>query len=52
MNNPLDSMKARLADELPLLRERYGVATLSLFGSYVRGEAQPDSDVDILEGTQ
>lgn len=28
--------------------ERFGVKTLALFGSVVRGEARPDSDVDIL----
>ena len=38
----------RLSKELPILREKYGVESLSLFGSYVRGEERPDSDVDIL----
>jgi predicted nucleotidyltransferase len=33
---------------LPFLGERYGVASLGLFGSYVRRENRPDSDVDIL----
>ena len=28
--------------------ERYGVASLELFGSVARGEHQPDSDVDLL----
>ena len=28
--------------------ERFGVVELALFGSAVRGEAGPDSDVDIL----
>jgi predicted nucleotidyltransferase len=32
---------------LPLL-ERYGVLKASLFGSVVRGEDTPDSDIDIL----
>ena len=27
---------------------RLGVATLRLFGSYARGEARPDSDIDLL----
>src|SRR5687768_530310 len=36
--------KERLAD----LCRRHGVATLSLFGSAVRGEVRPDSDVDVL----
>ncbi len=30
----------------PVARE-YGVGRLSLFGSYARGEAGPDSDIDI-----
>lgn len=30
------------------LAESYGAAKVSLFGSYARGEARPDSDVDIL----
>jgi uncharacterized protein len=30
------------------LREKYGVESLSLFGSVARDEAQPNSDVDLL----
>ena len=37
-----------LRTELPRLAERYEVAWLGLFGSRVRGEAGPDSDLDIL----
>lgn len=29
-------------------RQRYGIVSLSVFGSVVRGEAREDSDVDIL----
>ena len=43
------------ADALALLRrhkavlaERYGVVELALFGSIVRDEARPDSDIDVL----
>jgi predicted nucleotidyltransferase len=39
---------ARLRQHLPELQERYGVAHISLFGSVARGEAGPESDVDIL----
>lgn len=28
--------------------ERYGVASLEVFGSVARGEGKPDSDVDLL----
>lgn len=37
-----------LRRELPRIRELYGVESLALFGSYVRGEAGPDSDLDVL----
>jgi predicted nucleotidyltransferase len=30
------------------LAERYGVAGISIFGSYVRGEQRADSDLDVL----
>ncbi|GBC92393.1 hypothetical protein HRbin15_00863 [bacterium HR15] len=30
------------------LRERYGVRSISIFGSYARGEQTPESDVDLL----
>ena len=30
------------------LRKRFGVKSLAIFGSVARGEAGPDSDVDIL----
>lgn len=33
---------------LPDLRERYAVRSLGVFGSFVRGEADPQSDVDVL----
>ncbi len=36
--------KDRLAD----LCKRYGVARLEVFGSFTRGDATPESDLDIL----
>ncbi|AGB02604.1 nucleotidyltransferase family protein [Methanoregula formicica] len=30
------------------LKKRFGVATIGIFGSYVRGEERPESDVDVL----
>lgn len=33
---------------LPVLCERYHVASIALFGSYVRAEQQPESDLDVL----
>jgi len=32
----------------PELKKRFGVATIGIFGSYVRGEERPESDVDVL----
>ena len=42
-----DQILARLRDHAPDLR-RHGVVRAALFGSTARGEAQPDSDIDIL----
>lgn len=30
------------------LRQRYGVTRIGIFGSVARGEANPDSDIDIV----
>lgn len=35
-------------EELAAICQRYHVAKLELFGSRARGEARPDSDVDLL----
>ena len=37
-----------LRQEMPRLSKEYGVQSLSLFGSYVRGDQTPKSDLDIL----
>ncbi len=31
-----------------LLHDRFSVKSVALFGSHARGDAQPDSDIDIL----
>ncbi|MDP2157572.1 MAG: nucleotidyltransferase family protein [Nitrospirota bacterium] len=36
-----------LADHKMVFAEQYGVIKIGLFGSYVRGEARDDSDIDI-----
>ena len=43
----LDEIKA-LGLRLAELCQRYGIAELSVFGSVARGDARPDSDVDLL----
>jgi predicted nucleotidyltransferase len=42
----LETVRQRLAAEGPELRRR-GVCHLALFGSFARGDDQPDSDVDL-----
>lgn len=44
----IDRVKELLREELPRLREKYAVEHLALHGSRLRGEAHPDSDIDIL----
>ena len=44
----LDEIREILQVEKPYLAEKYGVTEIGVFGSYVRGEQRPDSDVDIL----
>lgn len=50
--NDLSEDVGRIADilrqRLPELRERYGVKSLGIFGSYVRGEQGGGSDFDLL----
>jgi len=44
MNASVDQIKNKI---LPILKEA-GVTRSSLFGSYVKGEAKKESDIDIL----
>ena len=45
---PLEPIVQTLKAMLPELRDTYGVVSLGVFGSYVRGEQTPDSDLDLL----
>ena len=47
MASDLDELKA-LAPRLARLCRSYGIAELSVFGSVARGDAGPDSDIDLL----
>ncbi|MBC7227259.1 MAG: nucleotidyltransferase family protein [Thermoflexales bacterium] len=44
----LTEIRRILGEHLPELRARYGVRSLAFFGSYVRGEQDARSDLDIL----
>jgi predicted nucleotidyltransferase len=44
----LKEIKTQLETLKPLLGEQYGVETIGVFGSYIRGEQTKKSDVDIL----
>ena len=44
----LSETRTLLRKQLPLLAQRYAVASLGLFGSRVRGEHRADSDLDVL----
>jgi predicted nucleotidyltransferase len=44
----LAEIRQLLEAEKPRLAQEYGVRVLGVFGSYVRHEQRPDSDLDIL----
>jgi predicted nucleotidyltransferase len=44
----LYEIKKQLRELMPVLKERYKVETLEIFGSYVRGQQTEKSDVDLL----
>ena len=48
MNGSASKYRSLLAAQLPCLRAEYHVATLGLFGSYVKGTERPESDLDVL----
>jgi predicted nucleotidyltransferase len=44
----IEEIKNELRENMPILRDKYKVKTIGLFGSYIRGEQSRGSDVDIL----
>ena len=42
------AVPAPVATELRKLGERYGIRNIRVFGSFARGEASSDSDLDLL----
>lgn len=43
-----ERIRVILAAERPFLEATWGVSSIGLFGSYARGDATADSDVDLL----
>lgn len=43
-----EDIREELAALKPQLQERYPIDDLGVFGSYARGEQQPDSDLDVI----
>ena len=37
-----------LSEQKPFLEQKFGVKRIGLFGSYLRGEETPESDIDLL----
>lgn len=48
MKKRIENITSILKSELPILKSQYNVATLGVFGSFVRDEQTAKSDVDIL----
>ncbi|MBX3398671.1 MAG: nucleotidyltransferase family protein [Gemmataceae bacterium] len=48
MTSETERFRAQLHAMLPELADRFGIATLGLFGSRVRGDQRSDSDLDVL----
>ena len=44
----VEEIRQTLEQHLPILSEEYHVQSLGLFGSYVRQEQTPSSDLDVL----
>lgn len=44
----VEETKKRLTELKPLLKEKFKVEIIGLFGSYVRGEEKGESDLDVL----
>ena len=45
---PIDEIQDRIRKLMPILRDKYSVTELGVFGSYTRGDQKADSDLDIL----
>jgi len=48
MKNELNEILVELRELLPVIREKYQVDSMEIFGSYVRNEQTSGSDLDLL----
>jgi uncharacterized protein len=48
VDNNVGTMRQTLRDRMPELRLRYGIKFMGIFGSYVRGQQNKRSDIDLL----
>jgi predicted nucleotidyltransferase len=48
MEKSLAAVKHRLTEQKSLLKNKYRISRLGIFGSYIRGEQRSGSDVDVL----
>ncbi len=46
--NEFESIMKKLKENMAILRDKFNVKNLEIFGSYVRGEQKKRSDLDIL----
>ena len=47
-DNKLEEIVALLKKEKAFLKKKYKINEIGIFGSYVRGDQEKDSDIDIL----
>ncbi|MBI4652673.1 nucleotidyltransferase family protein [Candidatus Kuenenbacteria bacterium] len=43
-----EKIREKIQEQLPLLKEKYHVKKIGIFGSFARGEQRKGSDVDVL----
>lgn len=48
MTKSIGEIRRILKEQKPYLEEMYGVHIVGVFGSYIRHEERPDSDIDLL----
>jgi len=44
----IEDIKKILNDQLPYLKQQYGVRKIGIFGSYIKGVQRQNSDLDLL----